>query len=1673
MTNLAKTFEQYRVIKRNGQVVAFDAQRIVTALTKAFLAAEHNQNNNISSVPPRIKTTVLELADKIMNGLKRRLEFHNTVHIEDIQDQVELELMRAGEHKIARDYVLYREHHAQQRAAQPQPIVPLQVTDIKGILKPLNEQRLHKLVEEACFNLEDVNPNLVVSESLKNIFDGISESEINRVLVMTARMFIEKEPNYTYVAARLLLDSLRTDAFKVIGKDQLPNSATAEEMTDLYKIYFPLYIQTGLQHELLSPLLKEFDLEKLAAALIPERDFKFTYLGFQTLFDRYFLHWEGTRFELPQAFFMRVAMGLSLNEQNKEDRAIEFYRLLSSFDFMSSTPTLFNSATPRSQLSSCYLTTISDDLAGIYNAIRDNALLSKFAGGLGNDWSSVRAMGSRIKGTNGKSQGVVPFMKVANDTLVAVNQCFAPETLIYTANGVKPIKEINKGELVLGQRGEYREVLEKFSYLHCQNPMVEIKVKHSILPLKVSNQHPFWAIQNIPLEQAIDRTKEWLAKGKIKPNWIDASDLKKGDYVAQVIPKEINNIECFTEDDARLYGIMLGDGHCSKDGFEWGVSGNPQKDTHLTFVENYLEQRQIHYWIANRDQSSCQIRWASGRGVVKDGTTGRIVSAGAPTLPFNYHDLYNAEGKKYISRRFSHLPPAQTLALIQGLLETDGGISRNKEIYFTNTSQHLVEGLRYQCLRLGIPVAGQYRERNNEHTGTRQDGTKLHFKGITKVYDLRIPAIPMLAEKMGCQPLTKYNWFEYQGCLFSRVISVEESESLPIIYDLKVEGDETYMTTAALVHNGGRRKGSGCAYLETWHLDIEEFLELRKNTGDERRRTHDMNTANWIPDLFMIRVQQDAEWTLFSPDETPDLHELYGKAFEQAYLNYEAKVTKGEIKSYKKISAVALWRKMLTMLFETGHPWVTFKDPCNIRSPQQHDGVVHSSNLCCIAADQRVVTDRGLLTIGELYKLGEKNKVVGLDGVYNASEMLLPRPNAPMVCINTKEGYSHKVTPDHKVWVKDIGWIEAQHLKLNDKLLIQQLEGLWGAKHNPELSYMMGLIAGDGTFDGEKGKVYVDIWENDFKYLQPVEETVHYLLEGNTVLKTTSTNTPSFSINSKQKRARLSSTPLYRLLEQEGFTAETKLQIPQLVWQGDRETVAAYLKGLYQADGNLVSSHEVTTLALASVNLPFIQELQILWANFGVKTSINQMRDHEFKPMPDGKGGTKEYWSKPLYRLLITSIRGCQIAEEITQFATNKSSDAAKQYLANLNKEGYQQKLYATFSGLTELPNEDAYCLMVDSETHAWTVNGLITKNTEITLNTSEDSIAVCNLGSINLPAHIDEKGLNQTKLAKTIQTAMRMLDNVIDINYYAVPQAEYSNLKHRPVGLGIMGFQDALYKLRIPYASKQAIDFADKAMELISYYAIEASMNLAKERGHYSTFEGSLWSKGILPIDTLQMLKENREQYLDIDFSQRLDWSKLREEVKRFGMRNSNCMAIAPTATISNICGVTQSIEPTYQNLFVKSNLSGEFTVVNPYLAGDLKKLGLWDEVMVNDLKYFDGSVQAIDRVPNELKKIYATAFEMDSSWLIEAAARRQKWLDQAQSLNLYMKEPSGSRLDNLYRLAWLRGLKTTYYLRSLGATHVEKNTVKSRSHLIKLAPTTVESKACSIDDPECEACQ
>jgi ribonucleoside-diphosphate reductase alpha chain len=920
----------HKVIRRNGAVVGLEPSKIAIAMTKAFIAV----NGGTGAASARVREQVAVLTENVVKALVRRQPSGGTFHIEDIQDQVELALMRTGEHNVARAYVLYREERARERAKQrvAQPAVAetrvqaITVTE-NGMARPLDVARITALVDGACHGLgEDVSARPILEAMQRDLYDGVPMEEVRKSLILAARGLIEQDPGYSYVTARLLLHTLRMET---LGEEVLQ-----AEMGTRYAEYLPEFVRQGVAAELLDERLGAYDLKRLGAALDANRDLKFTYLGLQILYDRYFLHIEGRRIELPQIFFMRVAMGLALNEpeSQREARAIEFYNVLSSFDFMSSTPTLFNSGTRRSQLASCYLTTVSDDLDGIYEAIKENAMLQKYAGGIGNDWTPVRALGSHIKGTNGKSQGVVPFLKVVNDTAVAVNQ-------------------------------------------------------------------------------------------------------------------------------------------------------------------------------------------------------------------------------------------------------------------------------------------------------------------------------------------------------------------------------------------GGKRKGAVCSYLETWHLDIEEFLELRKNTGDDRRRTHDMNTANWIPDLFMKRVMENGEWTLFSPSNAPDLHDKFGAAFERAYLDYEAKCARGELKLYKKVPAMQLWRKMLTMLFETGHPWVTFKDPCNIRSPQQHVGIIHSSNLC-----------------------------------------------------------------------------------------------------------------------------------------------------------------------------------------------------------------------------------------------------------------------------------------------------------------------------------------------------------------------------TEITLNTGPDEIAVCNLGSVNMPAHLDMSTgrMDMDKLKRTVGTAMRMLDNVIDLNFYSVNKARNSNFKHRPIGLGIMGFQDCLHMLRVPYGSQAAVEFADRSMEQVAYTAYSASADLAEERGSYSTFKGSLWDRGILPLDTLKLLADQRGGYVDCDMSSTLDWEALRRRIKQVGMRNSNCIAIAPTATIANITGLSQCIEPTYQNLYVKSNLSGEFTVVNEFLVRDLKKLNLWDEVMIADLKYFDGSLARIDRIPPEVRELYATAFEMEPTWLVECAARRQKWVDQSQSLNIYMAGASGKRLDDTYKLAWLRGLKTTYYLRTLGATSAEKSTVKAgQLNAVSAADAPVEPKFCAIDDPECESCQ
>ncbi len=1315
--------QNLKIYREDQTLVRFNPMKIASTIEKAFRLTNNIEGPSTEEI---IKSVNL-LTHKVVEGAIAIAKSGIPLHVALIEDEIEKRLMKEGFFDVAKKYILMRagvETEAPKSDAGLPPAREIRQFSIQRAdlsFYQLTEEQLLKKLKFACRGLKNVSAEELLESVISNFYEGIKDSEVDLATMMAARTKIEIEPAYSTAASRLLLDVLYRETMNIGSSDA---SLEAE-----HKRYFKKYIALGISLERLDPALLEFDLDKLSAAMDLKRDDKFSYLGLQTLYDRYFIHEQQRRLETPQIFWMRVAMGVSLNEgAQKNERAIEFYNVLSKFEYVSGTPTLFNSGTRHAQLSSCYLSTVMDDLSHIFKVVADDAQLSKWAGGIGNDWTNVRATGSRIKGTNGSSQGVIPFLKVANDTAVAVNQCFDPYTRVFTARGIQPIANLSIGDLVLGISGTYRSVTQKFVY-NQKDPMVEVDVKHSLDPLKVTAGHPFYAIRGVPMEQANDRTLSWLHKGKVRCEWVEASQLEKGDYVAQVIPKETQIVPSFDEEDARLYGILLGDGHLSQDGLEWGVSGNPQKDLHLEFVRQYLVNRGIHYWETGRGETYLQIRWAAGRGVVRDATNDQFIGSGAPTLPFDYDDLYDHEKNKHIAPRFAHLPRPQALAMLQGILETDGHISREKEIVFSNTSLPLIEGVRYQSLRFGVPTSGNLRVRNHNHTGIRSDRSEAKFNNTSHSYDLRIPAFAELANKVGCEPVTKHNWLSHEGFVFSRVNSVKQISQSAVVFDLEVEGDESYMTTSGLAHNGGKRKGAMCAYLETWHLDIEDFLELRKNTGDERRRTHDMNTANWIPDLFMKRVANNGVWTLFSPSDTPDLHDLYGQAFEKRYEEYEKMVEQGKLKLYKKVEAMMLWRKMLSMLFETGHPWITFKDPSNIRSPQDHAGVIHSSNLC-----------------------------------------------------------------------------------------------------------------------------------------------------------------------------------------------------------------------------------------------------------------------------------------------------------------------------------------------------------------------------TEILLNTSAEETAVCNLGSVNLAEHMKKGKLDEKKLASTVRTAVRMLDNVIDINFYPTAEAKNSNLRHRPIGLGLMGFQDALYMQNISYASHEAVAFSDRSMELIAYYAILASSELAKERGTYSSYKGSKWDRGMLPQDTIALLEKERGEALEVDRASSLDWTAVRESVKKHGMRNSNTMAIAPTATISNITGVTQSIEPMYKHLFVKSNLSGEFTIPNLSLVDRLKELDLWDHDMLDDLKYFDGSISQIDRIPDDVKRVFLTAFEIDPEWILECASRRQKWIDMGQSLNMYLAEPSGKKLHQMYMLSWKKGLKTNYYLRTLAATQIEKSTtdinkrglqprwMKSKSASSNIQVSREEEKSAAPEKPKpiscsleegCESCQ
>ena len=1712
-----------RVIRRNSQVVPWNDHKVEIAVRKTFLSLARD------SAP----------AVAISKAVSERVNASNQafVRIEEVQDMVQEELMKAGHYKVAEAYILFRAERAaaRDRGETETPAAATESTasgqETLVVVKKSNGETvlwegadLRKRIEFAMTGLDlCLSSDEIEVELRRAVYDQISQKDLDATIILNSKTLIERDADFAKFAGRIQLTYIYEE---VLGWDIMRDGIA--KLKECHQKAFRKYVEHGIAIKRLNPRLLDFDLARLGGALDPSSDLEFDFLGVQTLYDRYLIvdkvSKPSHRIETPQFFWMRVAMGLFLDEKgDRESKAIGLYDLYKTRRFCSSTPTLFNSGTLHSQLSSCFP---GDTPVVTSTGMRNIEDIREGDHVLAQDGSFRRVLGTRAKANQKR------LVEVALSAMLGGRAWIRPteDHLLFAipARAAACVRQRASGGMsaCVEYRGKREQCFTVKSHYAaaCERLLESDVIEHAtwIRAGELRDGDFVEMLFHRVEKAAVLKPVEYLGSG----SWIETDGLlyeahhDEKRYEVRTAKNQVKAIRSSVPINGnflRLVGYYLSEGHCQGSDSLFFTFGR----TEVEFISDTVDLCERVFGITP------SLKKGSG-----DCTC--VVLHSKLAVAFMLALFGTGFDRKKLPQCVLEAPNDALEELLVGVFRGDACAVHRTQLSLQLSNRDLILQLFQVALKIGIlpivqkpSMSALARVQPYVLTITPSDAPRLAFK-VRKGIDL--------FDFQGEDSKWKNRRFFVEGRAFYRVDDVTLSEYSGDVHDIQVEGDPSFSAAGVCAHNcylyyvddsiegifqrgiaenaylskwagglggswtavrgtgayiggtngesqgvipflklhndqlvavnqGGKRKGSGCAYLESWHNDIFEFLELRKNTGDDRRRTHDMNTANWIPDLFMKRMEARAPWTLFRANEVPDLHDAFGRKFEELYVNYEKMAEEGKIHGHK-VEALDLWKKMLSMIFETGHPWITFKDPCNVRSPQDHVGVVHSSNLCCITADQRVVTSEGLVTVGYLFEKARRlalvggtgntpltqeavNTVLGRSGPVSAGPMLLPRPDAPIVRIWTKEGYTHKVTPDHKVWVVDQGWVEAQDLKRGDLIEIQQAEGLWGTEDSVDLALVAGLVAGDGTFmhhSGDSVSACIDIWANEFSLIDEVESAVARILDqaGEHAVTTFSLE-PKFKGDEYKKR--LCSAPLARVLGAVGFDAESKLKVPEFVWKGTRETAAAYLRGLYAADATVESSGEVTTCALASVSRDFLAGVQVLLANFGVKSSLTRMRSGGLAELPDGMGGTREYYQNELWRLHVSSIRGCRIMENLTGIGRLRGN---ARFLSNLEKPGYVQKMHATFDALEQLPNENAFCLQVFTDEHSWTVNGLITKNTEITLNTSKDETAVCNLGSVILETHLLPDGsLDHRKLRETIRMAVRALDNVIDINFYPTEAAQRSNKRHRPIGLGMMGLANTLYMKGVAFASIEAVEFNDEAMEAIAFYAYEASSDLAAERGAYSSYKGSKWDRGLLPPDTVDLLEKERGLPIQVPRTSRMNWEPLRAKIAAQGMRNSNVLAIAPTATISNITNTSPCIEPTYKNLFVKSNLSGEFIVLNPFLVKDLKARGLWDQDMMDSLKYFDGELADIERIPADLKQKYLTAFDIDHKWVVDAAARRQKWIDQSQSVNLWIKTPDLKTLSHMYRHAWHTGLKTTYYLRGLGASNIEKATVQVKKEM------------------------
>ena len=1524
----------------------------------------------------------------------------------------------------------------------------------------------------------NVNYTDLSKKIIDRLYDGISTTLIDELTAQQCASLATTHPDYGILASRIMISNHHkntTGNFLLVCKQ-------LHEFKDIHGENHPIISNDHMT------IVEKYS-ELFENMIDYKRDYLIDYFGFKTLERAYLLRINTVIVERPQHMWLRVAIAI-----HKEDieKVKETYDLMSQKYFTHATPTLFNAGTPRPQLSSCYLIAMEkDSIQGIYNTLTDCAKISKWAGGIGMHIHNVRASGSHIRGTNGTSNGIVPMLRVFNNTARYVDQCVLPETYIYTTEGPIQIQHCVAGDTQIFTTDGYETINNVLEHSY-SGDILHINSVHSFKPLTITPEHPVYCLKNQEKGLNYSLIKNRINKQIIKPEWIEAGDLTTKDMLIFTKPKYEKDNTSLSQDDCYMYGLLLGDGCMNNSSTSCYISlHSTNKQDNLTFVKDYLSEKYIPYFI-DTEHNTSRIRWNK-----------------SIELPFRYATLYDENKEKFIHSSWLNLPVEKIKYIVKGLIDSDGCIT--KEIVFDTTSLKLVESLRYLLLRMGIPTGGYIRDRIGEKHVTIY-GDIIENKKIS--YCLRIPKTKEIGELFSIEKGQFHKFFEYDNLIYTRISDIEKGTYEGTLYDLQLTKTHNYLIHNGVIHNGGgKRSGSFAIYLEPWHGDIESFLEMKKNHGDEEMRARDLFYALWIPDLFMERIEQNGDWTLMCPDKCPGLSDVYGEEFKELYEKYET-----EGKGNKTVKARDLWFKILDSQIETGTPYMLYKDACNKKSNQKNLGTIKSSNLCCVRGDTLLLTDKGHQTIETL-----KDKTVNVWNGKEFSEVIVKQTNdnAELLTIEFSDGAQLTCTKYHKFYIqtkyptskqdviksKNVTIVEAQNLKPDMKLIKCEYPVI-DNKEELKSAYTNGIFSADGTycnnnqkerkckFKSLKGKSYC---KRHLDYQKNNEVTEHCC---------GISYTKKAHISLYGEKIKLLQYLDYRSTGEE---SNDKLNVTLPVDLKDKFFVPTnyslqskldWFAGYCDGDGSIAVNGTNQSLQISCIHKEFLLQIKLMLQTCGISSKVTVNMNERLSYLPDGKGGMTYYESKKLWRLLV----GSNDLQKLVELGFSP-----KRLIINEHEPQRNASHFVKISKIVDNGEIDKTFCFTEKKRHAGIFNGVITSQCEIIEYSDENETAVCNLASIALSKFITEttnpfnekitiyttqdckwcdllkallkrKNIDYTQtiislddfedfkqkhnvttlpqlyhgekliggyssvlnilkntfnyelLHKVTKVVTRNLNNVIDINFYPTDKTKKSNMRHRPIGIGVQGLADAFAMMDIPFYTEEAKLINKNIFETMYHGALESSWESACKDGHYETFKGSPTSEGILQFDMWNVTP-----------STRYDWDKLKLNIKKDGIRNSLLLAPMPTASTSQILGNNECFEPFTSNIYVRRTMAGEFVCINKFLLRELIELGLWTDDIKNSIIRQNGSVQGVSGIPKALQDKYKIVWEIPMKHILEMAADRGAFICQSQSTNLWMKEPTYNKLTAMHFFAWKKGLKTgIYYLRTKAKAAPQQFTIE-----------------------------